>query len=124
MTELKEDTKNFLSMLEGYHQQCKMLHWSSSKMSQHKLIDDIDGSILGYEDSLAEQVMGIVGQKFGIGDLKTLLPNSKELGSMLNELIGDIKEYKGKCKSNDGIVNILDDFTTDVNKWKYLMTFD
>lgn len=119
---LKEETKNFLSALEGYHQLLKTLHWSSVKMSEHNLLDDIDHEILEYEDSVAEIVMGITDSRFQNGDLKTLLPSAKNLKDMLKELENDVTDYYEKVESYNGLTNILDDFTMNINKWNYLRT--
>ena len=45
---------------------------------------------------------------------------------MLNELENDVKDFKSKLedKKHSGIINILDDFLTDINTWKYLKTFN
>lgn len=119
---IKEDTKTFLSTLEGYHQLSKTLHWSAQSMSEHKLMDDIDHSILEYEDSIAEVVMGLTDSRFQNGDLKTLLPSSKDVKTMLRELKTDVKRYRDKVDFSEGITNILDDFLTDIDKWNYLRT--
>ena len=119
---LKEETKNFLSALEGYHQLLKTLHWSATAMSEHELLDNIDHAVLEYEDSIAEVVMGITDSRFQNGDLKTLLPSAKNLKDMLKELENDVSDYCDKVESYNGIVNILDDFMTDINKWNYLRT--
>jgi hypothetical protein len=90
------------------------------------LTDDIDSSVLEYEDKIAENVMGCGAFRIGIGDLKTMLPSAKNLGDMLNELENDVKDFKSKLedKKHSGIINILDDFLTDINTWKYLKTFN
>lgn len=119
---LKEETKTFLSGLEGYHQLLKTLHWSATAMAEHKLLDDIDHSVLEYEDSIAEVVMGITDSRFQNGDLKTLLPSAKNLKDMIRELKTDITNYRNRVENNNGLVNILDDFLTDADKWNYLRT--
>lgn len=121
MGDLKEKTKKFLSELEGYHQLCKMLHWSTTCMAEHKLIDDIDHSLLSYQDKFAEAVMGNLNIRFGIGDLNTLLPSAKNLDGMLDELKTDLDDF------NDGapesIDNISGDLYENIDTWKYLKTF-
>jgi hypothetical protein len=124
-SELKNKTKNFLSYLEGVHSQLKMLHWSSKNHSEHVLTDDIDSSILEYEDRIAECVMGRLNTRFGIGDLKCLLPESKTLDGLINELQNDTITFKKDVEDdimNSGLVNILDELISDINKWNYLKT--
>ena len=125
MKQLKEETKEYLSILEGYHQCLKTLHWSATHHSLHVLTDDMDSDILETEDEIAECVMGITDSKFGLGDLKTMLPEAKTLDSLLKEMKQDLLSYKGKI-GDDGIYaglhNILDDFMQKINKWNYLKT--
>lgn len=125
MDNIEKNGKEYLNFLNGYHIRLKELHWSTKCKAEHLLTDEIDVSVLGYEDSLAESIMGYANVRYGIGDLKTMLPSSKSLSEMLNELESDTITFKGKLedKKHAGIINILDDLLTDINKWKYLETF-
>ena len=69
--------------------------------------------------------MGYLGEKFRTGELKTMLPESDTLKTLLDEMENDIISFIeeiGDDKKLDGIVNIIDDFLEDINKWKYLAT--
>lgn len=115
---------DFLSRLEGYHQALKMMHWSTDNHSKHLLTDDIDKSILEFEDEVAENLMGITGTKISSG-LETNKPSTKDLKELLSELERDVLEFIGEYegdKSNRGLINICDDFLSQVNKYKYLET--
>lgn len=116
---------NFLSCLEGYHQTLKGIHWSTKNHSEHLLVDDIDDSVLGFEDRIAENTMGLFGFRIGVGKLKTLLPQAEVLNSLLNEMKDDVLELKEEIEEdvkNSGLINILDEFLENINKWKYLET--
>lgn len=119
----KEKAVDFLSSLEGYHQQLKLIHWSTDNHSKHLLTDELDGCILDCEDSVAENVMGILGEKISEG-LKALLPNNKELKGLLGELEDDVLNFKDECddRKEAGLINILDDMLTSINKYKFLET--
>lgn len=121
---MKKEVLNFLSALEGYHSTLKMLHWSTERHSEHILTDDIDSSILKYEDKISEVSMGALDTRFGIGDLKCMLPQSKDLKSVLKELKTDVNDFRDVAeeKGMNGLVNILDDFTEDIDTWEYLRT--
>ena len=125
MSELKKNGIEFLSNLEGYHQCLKGIHWSTKCKAEHLLTDEIDDSVLDYEDSLAESIMGCAGVRYGVGELKTMMPSSRNLTDMLDEMLTDVNSFKSKLedKKHAGIINILDDLITDINKWKYLDTF-
>lgn len=128
MNDIKKIGIEFLSSLEGYHQKIKEIHWSTQCKSEHLLTDEIDGDVLDYEDKIAENIMGIANFRIGIGDLKTLLPNSSNLKDVLKEMDSDVEKFKDDIdkieKHNcSGLLNILDDFSESINKWKYLETF-
>ena len=125
MKQLKEKTIELLSSIEGYHQCLKELHWSATHHSLHVLTDDMDEEVLKVEDEIAECVMGMLDIKFGIGDLKTLLPEAKTLDALLKEMRKDLVVYKeavGDSAEVAGLHNILDDYMQNINKWNYLKT--
>lgn len=120
----KEKAIDFLSALEGYHQQLKLIHWSTDNHSKHLLTDEIDGDVLECEDCVAENVMGILGENISEG-LKALIPNNKELKGLLGELEDDVISFKEDFEDDKkcaGLVNILDDCLQNINKWKFLET--
>lgn len=126
MSSLRNKTIDFLSTLEGYHEALKMIHWSTNIKSEHLLTDDIDKAVLDYEDKIAEVTMGCLNTRYGHGELKCLLPEAKTTESLLKEMKADVSSYRselGDSVDNAGIVNIIDDFITDINTWQYLITF-
>lgn len=125
MKELKNKTIEFLSNIEGYHQCLKGLHWSAAHHALHILTDEMDEEVLKLEDDISECVMGMLDTRFGIGDLKTMLPSSKTLDALLKEMKTDLMEFKnfvGDDAECAGLQNILDDYMQNINKWNYLRT--
>lgn len=121
----KENGLNLLSNCEGYHQLLKGLHWQADNKSEHLLTDDMDSSVLDFEDKMAENIMGSLGEKFHTGELKTMLPEADNIKSLLDEMENDIASFVeeiGDDRKLGGIHNIIDDFLEDINKWKYLAT--
>lgn len=125
----KDKALELLCSLEGYHQALKMLHWSADNNHKHVLTDEIDGGVLEFEDELAEVVMGTLGEKFGKGDLKAMLPQAEELKGMLDELAGDLHTFTDSLSEDGeydyaygGLMSVCDDFNAKVCKWKYLET--
>lgn len=121
----KEKGLNLLSNCEGYHQLLKGLHWQADNKSEHLLTDDMDSSVLDFEDKMAENIMGFLGEKFHTGELKTMLPEADNIKSLLDEMENDIASFVeeiGDDRKLGGIHNIIDDFLEDINKWKYLAT--
>jgi hypothetical protein len=114
-----------LNYLNGYHILLKELHWSATHHALHILTDDMDEEVLKVEDSIAECVMGVLDNKFGVGDLKTMLPEAKTLDGLLKEMKKDLLEFKsavGDDAELSGLHNILDDYMQNINKWNYLRT--
>ena len=121
----KDNAKELLCSLEGYHQVLKELHWSTDNKSKHLLTDEIDEGVLEFEDELAEVVMGKLGEKFGKGDLKSMLPEAEELKGILDELEKDVNKFIDSIGGEHGfggIYNVTDDFLSKIYKWKYLET--
>lgn len=122
---LKNTIIDFLGALEGYHETCKMLHWSTTNHSEHLLLDKIDEDILKFEDRLAEAAMGRFNTRYGIGTLKAMLPHAENTEKMINELEDDILKLKkeiGDEPKYAGLHNILDDMMENVNTYNYLRT--
>lgn len=123
----KENAKNLLSSLEGYHQILKELHWSANSQTKHALTDNIDAGVLKFEDDFAEVVMGRLGERFSKGDLRTMLPESEDLQGILREMRDDVNDFVETMKGEEGcsgIYNVIDDFLSKVYKWQYLETLE
>ena len=121
----KENGLNFLSNCEGYHQLLKGLHWQTENKAEHLLTDDIDEKVLEFEDRVAENIMGFLGERFKVRELKTLLPEATNVIALLKEMENDAFAFLtviGDDKRLGGLHNILDDFLESINKWKYLAT--
>lgn len=122
---LKNIILDFLCALEGYHETCKMLHWSTTNHSEHILIDRIDEEILKFEDRLAEASMGKLRTRFGIGSLKAMLPHAENTENMIKELETDtikLKDDIGDKTEYAGLQNILDEMLEAINTYEYLRT--
>ena len=59
---MKKDIVNFLCKLEGYKTTIKNAHFSASRMSEHKLMDDIADTLSKAQDEIGEICQGIHGQ--------------------------------------------------------------
>ena len=126
MSNLKSKALDMLCTIEGYHQRLKEIHWSTTNNAEHKLVDEIDEEVLSYEDKIAEAAMGCINARFEIGSLKTLLPEAKNTASLLSEMLNDVLAFRKVIEQSNkcvGIVNIIDDFITDINSWNYMRTF-
>ena len=121
---MRKEYTEFICATHGYLIRTKELHWNTESNAIHKLCDELHSDLEELEDEFAEWCMGYDGKKFRIGDLLPLLPNATELLPMLKEFEDDIKKIREKADGwkEHGVVNILDDMATMVNKYKYRST--
>lgn len=52
----------FLNTLEGFKTKIKNLHWAASAMNIHVRLDELLDIVSDFQDSIAEEAMGIYGQ--------------------------------------------------------------
>ena len=114
----------YINKLESYKTAIKNLHWSSSNMSEHKLLDDIASSLSDYQDDIAESAQGIYG-KIKINELKPRKYNITNSKKMINDLLSDTKMFLSSTRSKDmvGIKSVVESFIGELNKFSYLMDF-
>lgn len=112
-----------VNKLEGYHTRLKELHYSSPSYSIHKLIDEFDGSLCEFEDSMVENATPLFGA-IRCGELSPILPDEcTNFNDVLESVRGNLAETKREFGENimaTGIINIVDDFFSEVNKYIYL----
>ena len=120
---MKKEYIEFICTLHGYLIRLKEIHWNTNNNSEHLLCDEISDALSDCEDRFTECAMGISDEHFKIGDLVPYLPNSEKLKPMLDELQGEIMDFKKKLKENEsGLINVLDDMLESCGKYKYRST--
>lgn len=114
----------FLNRLEGWKTKCKNLHWSAPKKNIHVYLDDFLTVISDYQDSLAEEYMGING-KIMPNAIKGIVSEVLNAGDFINE----IKQFT--CKFYDsipsegcyaGIRSECETFIHNILKYNYLFS--
>lgn len=129
-TSLPEAILLYIKKLEGYRLRLREIHWSTTRKAEHELSDDLMSDLTDYEDSIAEEAMGIFGVRVKVGDIVPEIPEGKELKSILASLTNDtltllasLEPEEGKTNiPSGGIPSILEDIIHDLNKSKYLET--
>lgn len=53
---------DFINVIEGWKTKCKNLHWSAPKKNIHVYLDDFLSILSEYQDNIAEDYQGILGQ--------------------------------------------------------------
>ena len=121
---MKKEYVDFVCALHGYQIRVNEIHWNTKSDAEHKLCDEVEGSIHGCEDRFAECAMGLEGEHFKIGDLLPVLPNAESMIPMLKELEDDVLDMKKKVTSDKegGLMNILDEILECCDKYKYRAT--
>lgn len=111
-----------------YADNTKMIHYSTSGSHYHKLCDDIRDCILKFADEFAEQSFGYYG-KPNYSDFKLNLPikQTEDLGELCDNVLGLLKYYRKEMSKESkmlGVVSLIDDFSGEIGKLKFLTTFD
>lgn len=113
---------NFINRLEGWKTKCKNLHWAAPKKNIHVYLDDFLEILSDYQDSLAEEIQGILGH---IAPNKIIGTPSDVLNAM--EFILEIKNCTLKFYSAipdsieyAGVRSECENFIHNIWKYKYL----
>lgn len=113
---------NFINRLEGWKTKCKNLHWAAPKRNIHVYLDDFLEIISDYQDSLAEEMQGILGH---MSPNKISGIESDALNAM--DFILEVKNFTLKFYSSipdsveyAGIRSECETFIHNIWKYKYL----
>lgn len=110
------------SRLHGYHTRLKELHYSAPSYSIHKIIDEFDGELQEFDDTIMEDAQSIFGF-IEPGMINPVLPEEIEIESLLRGIRAMLAEMKDNLQEKlyTGIINTIDDFWATVNKTIYLV---
>ena len=89
---MRSNILNYINKLQSYKTAIKNLHWSSKRMSEHKLLDEIADSVADNQDEIAEIAQGVYG-KIKNNELKPRRYKITDSRKMLNDLIKDTKDF-------------------------------
>lgn len=113
---------DFLNRLEGWKTKCKNLHWAAPKKNIHVYLDEFLDIISDYQDSLAEEMQGILGH---MSPNKIVGTESDALNAM--DFILEVKNNTFKFYSSIpegveyvGIKSECETFIHNIFKYKYL----
>ena len=129
-TSLPEAILLYIKKLEGYRIRLREIHWSAESKSRHELSDSLMSMLADYEDSIAEEAMGIFGVRVKVGDIVPAMPEGRDLKSILKSLTDDTLTLLASLEPSEGepaipsggIPSVLEDIIHDLNKSKYLET--
>lgn len=124
--ETKVITDNIMK-LYLYADMCKMIHYSTNKMHEHQLADDVRNDILDFADELAEKCFGFGEKpKFSDFSLNHKIKTSKDISGLCNNVLKLVENLRPEFEKDNmhGIVSIIDDFMGKLSQNIYLATFD
>lgn len=77
---------NFLCRIEGWKTRCKNLHWAAPKKNIHTYLDEFLDVLSKYQDSLAEDIMGITGQRLNPTCIKGTFCSTNNATDFINQV--------------------------------------
>lgn len=115
-----------INKIEGFQTRLKELHWNTGPISIHKLIDEFQDELSGFEDAVVENAVPFVGF-FEPGTLNPTLPEESSFSDALEGIRGLVISYKREIGDSlmwSGSINIIDDFLSTINKYIYLVKIE
>ena len=114
---------SFVNELYGSYMKIQEIHWNTYKKGVHTTQDEIKDALIDYADKLGEVTIGIDSRP-GFDVLHPIIPmstSSEEICTVLTRKAERLKE-SSIGPGYSGLVNVLDDFCADFNKYTYLST--
>lgn len=112
---------NFLNKLEGLKTKSKNLHWNGPDINNHEKIDAFAKELSDFEDSIAEDFMGISGIiKQGV--IKGIPCVSNTIYDFVREVYNTVETFYKEVPTDicyKGILSECDAFIHIINKYKY-----
>ena len=110
--------------LLGFHTRLKELHFSADCMDIHKLTDEFDSALLGFDDAIMENLQPLPNfGVIGVGDINPEIPEAAEFKDLLLNVRGVLADFKKQATEVmfSGATSIVDEFFAIVNKYIYLV---
>lgn len=113
---------DFLNQLEGWKTKCKNLHWAAPKKNIHVYLDEFLDVLSDYQDSLAEEYMGILG-KMQPNSIKGIPSDKLNAIDFIKEVRNGTLDFYNKIPGDiiyAGIRSECETFIHNILKYKYL----
>ena len=124
MTDVKSAIIEFINKLEGWKTKCKNLHWSAPRKNIHIYLDEFLSILSDYQDSLAEETMGIF-DKFLPTMLKGISSDALNAIDFIVEVKNNTLSFYNSIPEDveySGIVSECESFMHNINKYRYLFS--
>lgn len=117
-----DKTISFFNEIVSIYLRIREFHFNTHIEAEHNLTNSLMPSLMDYADSVMENQMGINDSRPGMDIIRITPCTESTLVDTLKYLSNEISNYRETLDETTqiGIINILDDFAQDVNKWIYL----
>ena len=123
---MKKVILDYINKMEGWKTAIKSLHWDADNLSQHKLCDDIAGTIADFQDQVSEVEQAISGN-LSVNTLKGAPYKIKDLKTFIQDVLDDTNVFYKKVKKlGDDYIGMASDcesFLSDMQRNLYLVNF-
>lgn len=124
MGPLMEKVTHFVCQLEGSYERIWEIHWNLYAKGRHETCADVMETLEDYIDRIMESSMGIE-ERPGFDWFVAIKPSSTNLEEICKTLRMKSDQLAQDLCYNPaytGIVNILNDFSSDLAKYSYVAT--
>lgn len=114
----------YLNLLEGYKTRVKNLHWSANGFNIHKNLDELLDIISEFQDSVAEESMGIYGQ-MKVSDITGTLCSIYDPIRLIKDIKAKTERFYKGLNDNISYIGIRSEtetFVHNLNKYIYLFS--
>lgn len=123
---MKKVILDYINKMEGWKTAIKSLHWDADNLSQHKLCDDIAGTIADFQDQVSEVEQAISGN-LSVNTLKGTPYKIKDLKTFIQDVLKDTNVFYKKVKKlGDDYIGMASDcesFLSVMQRNLYLANF-
>lgn len=115
---------NFLNRLEGWKTKCKNLHWAAPKKNIHVYLDDFLEILSDYQDSLAEEIMGIY-HKMQPNAITGIPSSALNASDLINEIEASTLKFYSSLEDTPNLAGVKSEaetFIHNIHKYKYLFS--
>ena len=116
---------NYINKLEGWKTKCKGLHWSASDLNTHLTLDQFLKVISDYQDTIAEEIMGILQIHFKPDDLIGYISDAQNVKELIFEIKNETLYFYSNIPDNplySGIKSECETFIQNLNQYNYLFS--
>lgn len=115
---------DFINQIEGWKTKCKNLHWAAPKKNIHVYLDEFLSVLSEFQDSLAEDFMGIDG-KMQPNAIKGVACECLNAMDFITEIRSKTLKFYTRIPQDTiykGITSECEAFIHNINKYKYLFS--